>query len=313
MAMRTPGEVERLLDRFEEELLLAKKRAPNTVTAYLSDLRAFSRHLANEGVSLISFDGESLSLYMEIREDLSVRSRARFLSSIRAWTHFLEAAGVRKDPKETPVAPRLPRTLPRILSQEEVGRLIYAPDSKRPEGLRDRAILSFFYASGLRVSELAHITADRVDVTTGALRVMGKGAKERITFLDDRTRHLLEDYLATVRPALAKDRPELFLARDGTPLTRQALWTLIKKHGRAAGITSPLSPHVLRHSFATHLLEKGLDIRSIQLLLGHEDIRTTEIYTHVSLAHLENTLKSHHPRGESREKKTESDEPKREK
>ena len=313
MAMRTPGEVERLLDRFEEELLLAKKRAPNTVTAYLSDLRTFSRHLASEGVSLISFDGEALSRYMELRADLSVRSRARFLSSIRAWTRFLEAAGVRKDPKETPVAPRLPRTLPCILSQEEIGRLIDAPDSKRPEGLRDRAILSFFYASGLRVSELAHITADRVDVTTGALRVMGKGAKERITFLDDRTRHLLEDYLATVRPAFAKDSPELFLARDGTPLTRQALWTLIKKHGRAAGITSPLSPHVLRHSFATHLLEKGLDIRSIQLLLGHEDIRTTEIYTHVSLAHLENTLKSHHPRGESRKKKTESEEPKREK
>ena len=300
MVRRPPEEVERLLDRFEEELLLAKKRAPNTLTAYLSDLRAFSRHLAHEGASLIDFDGEALNRYLEGRGDLSARSRARFLSSVRAWTRFLELSGVRKDPKETPPAPRLPRTLPKILSQEEVKRLIDAPAPHRPEGVRDRAILSFFYASGLRVSELASITADRVDLTTGALRVMGKGAKERITFLDERTRHLLSDYLTTVRPAFAREHPELFLARDGAPLTRQALWTLIKKHGRAAGITSPLSPHVLRHSFATHLLEKGLDIRSIQLLLGHEDIRTTEIYTHVSLAHLENTLKGHHPRGRSK-------------
>ena len=299
MVRRPPDEIERLLDRFEEELLLAKKRAPNTVTAYLTDLRTFSRHLTREGVSLLDFDGEALTRYLESRGDLSVRSRARFLSSVRAWTRFLELSGVRKDPRETPPAPRLPRTLPKILSQEEVERLIDSPDPHRPEGVRDRAILSFFYASGLRVSELATITADRVDLTTGALRVMGKGAKERIAFLDERTRHLLSDYLTTVRPAFAREHPELFLARDGAPLTRQALWTLIKKHGRAAGITSPLSPHVLRHSFATHLLEKGLDIRSIQLLLGHEDIRTTEIYTHVSLAHLENTLKLHHPRGQS--------------
>ena len=299
MVRRPSDEVERLLDRFEEELLLAKKRAPNTVTAYLSDLRTFSRHLAREGTSLTTFDGEALSRYLEGRGDLSVRSRARVLSSVRAWTRFLELSGVRKDPKETPPAPRLPRTLPKILSQDEVERLIEAPDPHRPEGIRDRAILSFFYASGLRVSELANLAADRVDLATGALRVMGKGAKERITFLDERTRRLLSDYIETVRPAFAGEHPELFLARDGAPLTRQALWTLIKKHGRAAGITSPLSPHVLRHSFATHLLEKGLDIRSIQLLLGHEDIRTTEIYTHVSLAHLENTLKAHHPRGQS--------------
>ncbi len=300
MVRRPSDEVERLLDRFEEELLLAQKRAPNTVTAYLSDLRTLSRHLGQEGASLIDFDGDALTRYLESRGDLSVRSRARFLSSVRAWTRFLELSGVRKDPKETPPAPRLPRTLPKILSQEEIERLIGSPDPHRPEGIRDRAILSFFYASGLRVSELAHLTADRVDLATGALRVMGKGAKERITFLDERTRRLLSDYLATVRPAFAREHPELFLARDGAPLTRQALWTLIKKHGRAAGITSPLSPHVLRHSFATHLLEKGLDIRSIQLLLGHEDIRTTEIYTHVSLAHLENTLKGHHPRGQSK-------------
>lgn len=304
---RTTPDVERLLDRFEEELLLGKRRSPNTVMAYLSDLRTFSRHLAEEGGSLLSFDREAVSRYEDSRPDLSLRSRARLLSSIRAWGRFLEASGLCQDAEETPAAPHIPRTLPRILGQEEIERLIEAPDPKRPEGIRDRAILSFFYASGLRVSELATVTLDRVDLKTGALRVTGKGAKERVSFLDERTRRLLSDYLSFVRPLFATSKAEIFLARSGEPLTRQALWTLIKKHGRTAGITSPLSPHVLRHSFATHLLEKGLDIRSIQLLLGHEDIRTTEIYTHVSLAHLERTLKEHHPRGKAQSRDEEED------
>lgn len=311
MDRRTAPEVERLLDRFEEELLLANKRSPNTVVAYLSDLRAFSRHLAGEGGSLLAFDREAVARYEDRRSDLSLRSRARLLSSIRAWGRFLESSGLRNEPEETPPAPHLPRSLPRILSQEEIERLIEAPDAGRPEGIRDRAILAFFYASGLRVSELATLTLDRIDISTGALRVTGKGAKERVSFLDERTKRLLSDYLSSVRPLFAKSRPELFLARNGAPLSRQALWTLIKKHGRAAGITSPLSPHVLRHSFATHLLEKGLDIRSIQLLLGHEDIRTTEIYTHVSLAHLERTLREHHPRGKATSGKEEEQERKK--
>jgi integrase/recombinase XerD len=210
--------------------------------------------------------------------------------------------GVRKDPTEEISSPKIPRTLPKVLSQEEIARLLSAPEGKRPEGVRDRAILAFFYASGLRVSEVASFPMERLNLETGALVVTGKGAKERISFLDSASLALVRTYCETVRSLWHPPGPELFVARDGAPLSRQALWTLIKKYGRKAGITSPLSPHVLRHSFATHLLEKGLDIRSIQLLLGHEDIRTTEIYTHVSLAHLKKTLEEHHPRGKIKER-----------
>ena len=297
MARGSRNDVESLLDRFEEELLLAQGKSQNTAQAYLSDLRSFAHHLAPSGKTLLTFDPEDLPLYFSSKPDLSARSRSRVLSSLRTWSRFLEVEGVRKDPTEELSSPKIPRTLPKVLSQEEIARLLSAPEEKRPEGVRDRAILAFFYASGLRVSEVASFPIERLNLESGALVVTGKGAKERISFLDSASLALVRTYCETVRSLWHPPGPELFVARDGAPLSRQALWTLIKKYGRKAGITSPLSPHVLRHSFATHLLEKGLDIRSIQLLLGHEDIRTTEIYTHVSLAHLKKTLEEHHPRG----------------
>ena len=299
MARSSPQNVESLLDRFEEELLLAQGKSQNTGQAYLSDLRAFARFLVPSGKTLLTFDQEDPSRYFSEKGDLSARSRSRILSSLKSWSRFLEVEGVRKDPTEELSSPKIPRSLPKVLSQEEIARLISAPDEKRAEGIRDRAILSFFYASGLRVSEVATFPLERLNLETGALVVTGKGAKERIAFLDASSLVHVRRYTETVRPLFRPAGPELFVARGGAPLTRQALWTLIKKYGKKAGITSPLSPHVLRHSFATHLLEKGLDIRSIQLLLGHEDIRTTEIYTHVSLAHLKKTLEEHHPRGKS--------------
>ncbi len=297
MARSSPQNVESLLDRFEEELLLAQGKSQNTGQAYLSDLRAFARFLVPSGKTLLTFDQEDPGRYFSEKGDLSARSRSRILSSLKSWSRFLEVEGVRKDPTEELSSPKIPRSLPKVLSQEEIARLISAPDEKRAEGIRDRAILSFFYASGLRVSEVATFPLERLNLETGALVVTGKGAKERIAFLDASSLVHVRRYTETVRPLFRPAGPELFVARGGAPLTRQALWTLIKKYGKKAGITSPLSPHVLRHSFATHLLEKGLDIRSIQLLLGHEDIRTTEIYTHVSLAHLKKTLEEHHPRG----------------
>ncbi len=300
MARSSPQNVESLLDRFEEELLLAQGKSPNTAQAYLSDLRAFARFLAPSGKTLLTFDPEDPGRYFSEKGDLSARSRSRILSSLKSWSRFLEVEGVRKDPTEELSSPKIPRSLPKVLSQEEIARLISAPDEKRAEGIRDRAILSFFYASGLRVSEVASFPLERLNLETGALVVTGKGAKERIAFLDASSLVHVRRYTETVRPLFRPAGPELFVARGGAPLTRQALWTLIKKYGKKAGITSPLSPHVLRHSFATHLLEKGLDIRSIQLLLGHEDIRTTEIYTHVSLAHLKKTLEKHHPRGKTK-------------
>jgi integrase/recombinase XerD len=297
MSQSAPHEIERLLDRFEEDLLLSQGKSENTVFAYLSDLRAFARQIGPSGRTLLTFEGEDILSYFQKRADLATRSKSRILSAIRTWSRYLETTGLRKDPTENVSSPRLSRVLPRILTQEEVKRLLMAPEPKKPEGARDRAILAFFYASGLRVSELATFTQDRLDRKSGAVRIVGKGAKERVSFLDDRSLSLVNDYIDSVRSVWNPSQPTLFVARNGNPLSRQALWTLIKKYGRAAGISSPLSPHVLRHSFATHLLEKGLDIRSIQLLLGHEDIRTTEIYTHVSLAHLRKTLEERHPRG----------------
>ena len=299
MARPSLTSVESLLDRFEEELLLAQGKSSNTAQAYLSDLRAVSRFLAPSGKTLLTFDPEDLARYFSEKGELSARTRSRILSSLRTWSRYLEGEGIRKDPTEEISSPKIPRKLPKVLSPEEVARLLSAPDEKRPEGFRDRALLAFFYASGLRVSEVATFPASRLDLASGALRVTGKGAKERISFLDRTALEFVRRYCESVRPLWSPPGPELFVARDGAPLSRQALWTLIKKYGRKAGITSPLSPHVLRHSFATHLLEKGLDIRSIQLLLGHEDIRTTEIYTHVSLAHLKRTLEEHHPRGKT--------------
>lgn len=303
MVLPSSRQVEQKLDGFEEDLLLSQGKSANTAWAYLSDLRAFSRHITASGVTLLTFEEEHLLDYFASRKDLSLRSKSRILSSVRKWSEYLEISGVRKDPTEQIASPKIPRTLPRVLTQEEISRLLEAPDDTKPEGVRDRAILSFFYSSGLRVSELATFTVDRLDRENGAVRIVGKGAKERYSFLDKRTLSMVEDYLERIRALWAPSGPFLFVAKNGEPLTRQALWTLIKKYGRTAGIQSPLSPHVLRHSFATHLLENGLDIRSIQLLLGHEDIRTTEIYTHVSLSHLRKTLEEKHPRGKAGEER----------
>ncbi len=290
---------EALLDRFEEHLLLSQGRSENTVLAYLSDLRSFSRHLAAFGKTLLTFEEDDLARYFEGTKRVSIRTRSRILSALRTWSRFLELERLRTEPLPQMDTPKIPKSLPKVLSQEDVARLLETPEENRPEGIRDRALLAFFYASGLRVSEVAGFTLDRLDVTTGALRVTGKGAKERISFLDQGSLERLRRYIETVRAAWKPTAPELFVARNGQPLSRQALWTLIKKYGRKAGILSRLSPHVLRHSFATHLLENGLDIRSIQVLLGHEDIRTTEIYTHVSLTQLKKTLEDHHPRGKN--------------
>lgn len=297
MASPESREVEQLLDGFEADLLLAQGKSSHTAFAYLSDLRAFARHLEGAGHTLLTFDGETVRDYLDERAALAPRSKSRLLSSIRKWCRYLELSGLGKDPVDPVPPPKLSRTLPDILTREEVRTLLDTPDATSPEGVRDRAILAFFYASGLRVSELAGLTLDRLDRDRGAIRIVGKGAKERFSFLDAECRERVERWIREARPLFRPAGDVLFVSRRGKPLTRQALWFLIKKHGATAGIASRLSPHILRHSFATHLLEKGLDIRSIQILLGHEDIRTTEIYTHVSLAHLANTLERHHPRG----------------
>ncbi|MHB1286845.1 MAG: site-specific tyrosine recombinase/integron integrase [Leptospirales bacterium] len=286
-----------LLDQFEQDLRVSSGRSPNTIQAYLLDLFLFSRFLETIGVSLLDFSGEEISSYFLARDDLAPRSRARILSSLRSWSRFLQRQGYPTlEMKELPL-PRLPRSLPKVLSEEEIRRLLDAPDPETNEGIRDRAIIAIFYASGLRVSEVAGLTLDRVDLREETVKVMGKGLKERVAFLDREALERLTTYLQSVRTKVTTKEKTIFLTRRQEGFTRQGLWFLIKGYARKAGITNEISPHTLRHSFATHLLAHGMDIRSIQILLGHSDIQTTEIYTQVEITQLSDELKRHHPRG----------------
>ncbi|MHB8543529.1 MAG: site-specific tyrosine recombinase/integron integrase [Leptospirales bacterium] len=288
-----------LLDQFEQDLRVASGRSPNTIQAYLLDLFLFSRFLESRGGSLLDFSGEEIAAYFLSRDDLAPRSRSRVLSSIRSWGRFLKRRGYTSlDPKELSL-PRLPRSLPKVLSEEEVRRLLDIPDPSTDEGIRDRAIIAIFYASGLRVSEVAELTLDRIDLREETVKVMGKGLKERISFLDREAMERLSAYLEKVRSRIKTKEKILFLTRRQEGFTRQGLWFMIKGYARKAGIPIDISPHTLRHSFATHLLAHGMDIRSIQILLGHSDIQTTEIYTHVEISHLRLELERHHPRGRS--------------
>ncbi len=286
-----------LLDQFEQDLRVSSGRSPNTIQAYLLDLFLFSRFLETVGASLLDFSGEEISSYFLTRDDLAPRSRSRILSSLRSWSRFLQRQGYPSiEMKELPL-PRLPRSLPKVLGEEEIRRLLDAPDPKTDEGIRDRAIIAIFYASGLRVSEVAGLTLDRVDLKEETVKVMGKGLKERMAFLDREAIERLSLYLESVRSKVKVKEKTIFLTRRQEGFTRQGLWFLIKGYARKAGITIEISPHTLRHSFATHLLSHGMDIRSIQVLLGHSDIQTTEIYTQVEISQLSEELKRRHPRG----------------
>ena len=292
-----PDTIRDLLDRFEQDLRISDGRSTNTVQAYLLDLFVFSRFLEDEAKTLLDFSSEDLGAYFRLREELAPRSRARILASLRKWSRFLVSLGYPSiDLKDLP-SPRIPRNLPKVLTEEEIRRLLDIPDPSTDEGIRDRAILSVFYASGLRVSEVANLTLDKIDLVEETVKVLGKGLKERISFLDGETIERLEEYIESVRSKVRTKHRTVFLTRLHEGFTRQGLWFLIKGYARKAGIASEISPHTLRHSFATHLLAHGMDIRSIQLLLGHADIQTTEIYTRVEITRLKDDLAKRHPRG----------------
>ena len=292
-----PDTIRDLLDRFEQDLTIADGHSPNTVKAYLLDLFVFSRFLEDKSKTLLNFSSEDLGAYFRVREELAPRSRARVLASLRKWSRFLVTLGYLSiDLKDLPL-PRISRNLPAILSEDEIRRLLDVPDPSTDEGIRDRAILSVFYASGLRVSEVANLTLDKIDLVEETVKVLGKGLKERISFLDSETIERLEEYIESVRSKVRTRNRTVFLTRLHEGFTRQGLWFLIKGYARKAGIASEISPHTLRHSFATHLLAHGMDIRSIQLLLGHADIQTTEIYTRVEITRLKDDLAKRHPRG----------------
>ena len=290
----------RLLPDYLAVLLVERGLAPNSVAAYRRDLEAFGRWLADRGLEAGACERSHLRRYItELRgRGLAARSAARALAAVRGLYRYMAERGIAaKDPTLDLESPKLMRPLPHFLSAEEVEALLQAPDVATTLGLRDRAMLETLYATGVRVSELVGLTAGQLRLDPGYLRVIGKGSKERIVPVGSEARGWLQRYLEEARPALdTKRRDELFLTVRGAGMTRQAFWQLIKRYGRAAGIATHLSPHVVRHSFATHLLEHGADLRAVQAMLGHADISTTEIYTHVTRERLRSLYDSKHPR-----------------
>ncbi len=291
------------MDRYLEFLLVEKGLAENSMASYTLDLEAFQRYLNQEKLELKKFKVQTGLLYlMHLRRaGLQNRSLARHLSTLRGLFAFCLREGLlTQDPLEKMDNPKLPRHLPDVLSQEEVNSLLAQPDIHDKLGFRDRTMLELLYASGLRVSELTTLKPLDLDLQAGLLRVFGKGRKERLVPIHHTVQEMLQVYLQTWRPTFRPQADALFLNRSGKALSRQGVWKMIKNRALTAGIRKPISPHTLRHSFATHLLEGGADLRTVQILLGHADILATEIYTHVQASRLKTEHRRHHPRGQEK-------------
>ena len=276
----------------------------HTVAAYGHDLRRFAAWAEGQGVgSPADVQRTHVSkhlVWLDAEQGLGLRSIARARTSLRQLFAFLMREGLcGDDPTALVEAPRFAQPLPTVLSAEAVEALLDTPDDSTPLGVRDRAMLQLLYATGLRVSELCGLPRDGVDPRQGLVRVIGKRGKERLVPTGERALERLVAYLAQVRPLWDPHmaHPAVFLTARGEAMTRQNFWQRVKKHARAAGIRGKVSPHVLRHSFATHLLEHGADLRSVQAMLGHTDLSTTQIYTHVTRARLAEIHKKFHPRG----------------
>jgi integrase/recombinase XerD len=286
------------LDRYLDHLKVERNVSPHTIAAYAADLGQLFRHLETAGATEPGrVQPQHLAAFFleRARAGIGSRSRARALSAARGFFRFLVAEReLAADPTALLDSPRLNRKLPAVLSLAEVDRLLAAPDRRTPRGLRDAAMIETMYATGLRVSELVKLRVDDVDLAVGCLRATGKGRKQRLVPLGAAAVDLVRRYLADGRPHLPS--PALFLSRLGRPMTRQGFWKLLAAHARAAGIPGPIHPHRLRHSFATHLLARGADLRAVQAMLGHADVTTTQIYTHVSRARLVELYRQHHPR-----------------
>lgn len=290
------GRLNALLDIFLDHLRLERALQPNTIAAYYDDLRRFLDYLEKQGLSSLNqLQRRHISdfLFAEKERGVSVATVSRRLVAIRVFLrHLFEEGIIASNVAESMDSPRLEKILPSVLTVREVDRLLATPDPEKPLGLRDRAILETFYATGLRVSELATLKLSDVRLEEGYLRCVGKGGKERVVPVGSRAREYLELYLETVRPRLIRGgvAPEVFLTRRGKPFSRKGLWKLIKNYAHRAGIIKPFSPHTLRHSFASHLLTNGAPLRVIQEMLGHADISTTQIYTHVDRGRLQLSL-----------------------
>ena len=291
-----------LLDQFLDGIWLESGLSANTLAAYRTDLRAFQSWLAKKGLALEQVTRADLLAYLaaNVRVGLSPRSSARHLSTLRRFYRYLLIQGrTQADPTADVRSPVIGRPLPKNISEQGVEKLLSTPPRDTALGSRDRAMLETMYASGLRVSELVGLTLNELDLTTGLVRVVGKGGRERIVPLGEEASESLREYLGQARSDLLKAQltDAVFVTRRGGPMTRQAFWQLIKRYAQQAGIGAEFSPHSLRHAFATHLLNHGADLRSVQMLLGHTDLSTTQIYTHVARARLQSLHGTHHPRG----------------
>jgi integrase/recombinase XerD len=276
--------------------------SPHTVAAYRSDLAQYQGWLQERGVELHGSGREAIldHLAWRLSAGYQARSTARFLSGLRGFYRFLLREGlIEQDPTLQVELPQLGRPLPKSLSEADVEALLAAPDIGEPIGLRDRAMLEVLYACGLRVTELISLTLEQVNLRQGVLRVFGKGSKERLVPLGEEAMVWVARYVRDSRPLLLDGKPSdvLFPSLRGEQMTRQTFWYRIKHQARVAGISKSLSPHTLRHAFATHLLNHGANLRVVQMLLGHSDLSTTQIYTHVARARLQALHAVHHPRG----------------
>ncbi len=287
---------------FLNSLTVERGLSRETLEAYGRDLRHFSAFLEKSGrVSPPAVTRSDLSRYLIAmqEEGMSARTMARHISTLRSFYRFLLLEGhTTADPTATVESPKGWGRLPGVLSVREVESLLAVPRTSTPRGLRDKAMLELLYATGLRVSELISLTVAQVNLESGYVRCLGKGSKERIVPLGSTAVTWLTRYLSSARPRLAAGRsvPALFLRRGGKPFTRQGFWKILKAYASSAGISRRVTPHTLRHSFATHLLERGADLRSVQMMLGHADIGTTQIYSHLSRRHLQEVYSRYHPR-----------------
>src|SRR5690554_2452179 len=291
-----------IVDGYLDALWLEKGLAANTLASYRRDLGAWATWLAIQGSSLLSASKVELLSYLSLQrqQGKSTRSTARLLSCLRGFYRYqLREQRIAVDPSADIDSPKLGRSLPKSMSESEVEALLLAPDVDEVLGLRDRAMLELLYASGLRITELVSLRFTHLSLNQGLVRVVGKGDKERLVPMGEEALAWLQRFLGQGRPLLVGDGQSdvVFPSQRGQQMTRQTFWHRVKRHALVAGVRGTISPHTLRHAFASHLINHGADLRVVQLLLGHSDLSTTQIYTHVARHRLRELHASHHPRG----------------
>lgn len=299
-SLEPSNQSKQIIDSFLDALWMERGLSNNTLSAYRSDLYKYSIWLQARKVELVKAEANDILAYLSISDSKSVRTTARRLSSLRRlYEYLLREDQIKQNPASKVDAPRLGRSLPKSLTEMEVETLLNAPDTEQVLGLRDKTMLELLYATGLRVSELVNLTVQQVNLRQGVVRVTGKGNKERLVPMGEEANQWLDKYLNSARAEILNNAlsDALFPSKRAKAMTRQTFWHMIKRYAVIADIKKSLSPHVLRHAFATHLVNHGADLRVVQMLLGHSDISTTQIYTHVARERLKNLHAEHHPRG----------------